>query len=60
MPGDAVSITGVLPVIPTPFLDGRFDSASFQRLLDQMLDHVDGYTLLGSTGEAPSMTTEER
>jgi 4-hydroxy-tetrahydrodipicolinate synthase len=55
-----VSIKGILPVIPTPFLDGRFDPESFQRLLDQMLDHVDGYTLLGSTGESPSMTTQER
>jgi 4-hydroxy-tetrahydrodipicolinate synthase len=53
-------VQGVLPVIPTPFLDGRFDSASFQRLLDHMLPFVDGYTLLGSTGEAPSLPSDER
>ena len=60
MPGNTVTINGILPVLPTPFLEGRFDPESFQRLLDEMLDHVDGYTLLGSTGEAPSMTTQER
>jgi 4-hydroxy-tetrahydrodipicolinate synthase len=53
-------ISGVLPVIPTPFLDGRFDDASFGRLLEHMLAGVDGYTLAGSTGEAPSLTTAER
>jgi 4-hydroxy-tetrahydrodipicolinate synthase len=47
-------------VIPTPIRDRRFDRASFERLLEHMLPHVDGYTLLGSTGEAPSMTTAQR
>jgi 4-hydroxy-tetrahydrodipicolinate synthase len=53
-------IEGILPVIPTPFANGEFDPDSFSRLLDHMLPHVDGYTLLGSTGEAPSLTTRER
>lgn len=53
-------VEGVLPVIPTPFCEGAFDAASFQRLLDHMLPFVDGYTLLGSTGEAPSLTGQER
>jgi 4-hydroxy-tetrahydrodipicolinate synthase len=51
---------GILPVIPTPFRDGRFDAESFERLLEHMFPDVDGYTLLGSTGEAPSLTTEAR
>jgi 4-hydroxy-tetrahydrodipicolinate synthase len=55
-----VSVEGILPVIPTPFKDGRFDQLSFERLLDSMLPYVDGFTLLGSTGEAPSLPTEER
>jgi 4-hydroxy-tetrahydrodipicolinate synthase len=54
------SVVGLLPVIPTPFRDGRFDADSFKRLADHMLPWLDGYTLLGSTGEAPSLTTEER
>jgi 4-hydroxy-tetrahydrodipicolinate synthase len=53
-------VEGVLPVIPTPFRDGKFDRASFERLLDHILTGVDGYTLLGSTGEAPSLTKAER
>jgi len=55
-----MQIRGLLPVIPTPFRDGRFDADSFGRLLEHMLPWLDGYTLLGSTGEAPSLTTEER
>jgi len=53
-------IEGILPVIPTPFLDGKFDRRSFERFLEHMLPDVDGYTLLGSTGEAPSLTTAAR
>src|SRR5690242_2658513 len=53
-------IEGILPVIPTPLRDGRFDRTSFERFLDSFLQFTDGYTLLGSTGEAPSMTTEQR
>jgi 4-hydroxy-tetrahydrodipicolinate synthase len=55
-----LSIEGILPVIPTPFRDGRFDRPSFERLLDHMNDGVDGFVLLGSTGEAPSLTVAER
>ena len=55
-----MSIEGILPVIPTPFERGAFDAASFGRLLDHMLPHVDGYTLLGSVGEGPSLSTQER
>jgi 4-hydroxy-tetrahydrodipicolinate synthase len=55
-----MAISGILPVIPTPFSGGRFDAASFERLVEHMLPGVDGFTLLGSTGEAPSLPTEER
>lgn len=55
-----MAIEGILPVIPTPFRDGRFDPKSFQQMLDHMLPSVDGYTLLGSTGEAPSLSIDER
>ena len=55
-----MEIRGLLPVIPTPILDHRFDALSLERLLDHFLDELDGYTLLGSTGEAPSLTTQER
>ena len=51
---------GVLPVISTPFTSGSFDRESFERFLDHALPSIDGYTLLGSTGEAPSLTTEQR
>jgi 4-hydroxy-tetrahydrodipicolinate synthase len=53
-------VEGVLPVVPTPFLDGRFHADSFARFIEHMAGGVDGYALLGSTGEAPSMSTAER
>lgn len=53
-------ICGILPVIPTPMRDGGFDPESFRALLDHMSSDVDGFALLGSTGEAPSMATGER
>jgi 4-hydroxy-tetrahydrodipicolinate synthase len=55
-----MAIRGTLPVLPTPFLNGGVDYQSIERMLDYTLPYVDGYTLLGSTGEAPSMTLKER
>lgn len=55
-----MTVTGILPVVPTPFVDGDFDRASFRRMLERSLHALDGYTLLGSTGEAPSMTAARR
>ena len=52
---------GTVPVIPTPFQDGVFDQCSMRRFLNFFLPWLDGYTLLGSTGEAPcSLSTAER
>lgn len=51
---------GNIPVIPTPFYRGKIDYDSFDRLFDAVGAHLDGYVVCGSTGEAPSMTTEER
>lgn len=53
-------VAGILPVVPTPFRDGAFDLSSFECFLDSAIESVDGYTLLGSTGEAPSLTVDER
>jgi 4-hydroxy-tetrahydrodipicolinate synthase len=55
-----MAVSGVLPVVPTPFYGGRFDRASFERMLDHSIHWLDGYTLLGSTGEAPSLTAAQR
>lgn len=55
-----MAIKGTLPVLPTPFRDGHVDEASLERMLERTIPHVDGYTVLGSTGEAPSMTIQER
>ena len=54
------SIEGLLPVVPTPFAGGAFDADSFRRLIGHMDPHCHGYTLLGSTGEAPSLTLADR
>jgi 4-hydroxy-tetrahydrodipicolinate synthase len=47
-------------VIPTPFLDNRIDFDSLLKLFDHLFPDLDGYTLCGSTGEAASLTIEER
>src|SRR5258708_36044943 len=59
-PAARAGLHGLLPVIPTPFLAGRADEDSLRRFLDYLLPWLDGYTLLRSTGEAPSLTTSER
>ncbi len=53
-------ITGSLPVIPTPFFENRVDFSSLERLFDHIFPALDGYTLCGSTGEAVSLSLNER
>jgi 4-hydroxy-tetrahydrodipicolinate synthase len=55
-----VKLKGSLPVIPTPFYNGRIDYDSLLRLFDHLLPELDGYTLGGSTGESVSLSLEER
>jgi 4-hydroxy-tetrahydrodipicolinate synthase len=57
--GDA-RVTGFLPPIATPILDGKLDLASLTRELDYLADHVAGYLVGGSVGEVASLTLEER
>jgi dihydrodipicolinate synthase/N-acetylneuraminate lyase len=58
--GSVTKVTGFLPPIATPFLDGRVDLDSLKRLLDDLVDHVSGILVGGSVGEAASLTLEER
>ena len=53
-------VTGFLPLIATPLLDGRLDLASLHRQLDYLGDHVAGYLVGGSVGEVASLTMDER
>ncbi len=56
----ASTISGSLPVIPTPFSDDRIDFDSVLRLLDHLFPELDGYTICGSTGESVSLSVDER
>ncbi len=47
-------------MIPTPFRDNRIDFDSLLRLFDHLFPDLEGYTLCGSTGEAVSLTMDER
>lgn len=58
--GAGASLRGSLPVIPTPFYQGKVDFDSLLRLFDHLFPEVDGYTLCGSTGEAVSLSFDER
>lgn len=53
-------IAGSLPVIPTPFFEGRIDYSSLERLFAHIFPQLEGYTLCGSTGEGVSLSTHER
>lgn len=45
----------------TPFNEGAFDEAAYRRFIDfQIEGGVDALIVLGTTGEAPSVTEEER
>jgi 4-hydroxy-tetrahydrodipicolinate synthase len=55
-----MKLSGSLPVIPTPFLDGKIDYDSLLRLFEYLFPDLDGCTLCGSTGESVSLTLQER
>jgi 4-hydroxy-tetrahydrodipicolinate synthase len=52
----------VLTAIVTPFdRDGQVDYEAFSRLLLHLLDHgSDGFVVAGTTGEAPTLSDDER
>lgn len=51
---------GLFPPVITPFVDGRVDAGSIERLVEACAPHLDGMVVAGSTGEGPSMTFDER
>ncbi|MFC5701604.1 dihydrodipicolinate synthase family protein [Cohnella faecalis] len=51
---------GNIPVIPTPFVDGKIDYEGFENLIRHTSDFVEGYVIGGSTGESPALSAEER
>jgi len=55
-----VKLSGSLPVIPTPFYEGHIDYDSLLKLFEHLFPELDGYTLSGSTGEAVSLSLQER
>lgn len=55
-----MALQGNIPVIPTPFANGKIEYAGFDRLLERTVEHLEGYVVCGSTGEAPALTFEER
>lgn len=58
--GSVATVAGVVPPIPTPFLDGKVDDTSLRRMLDHLGESIDGVLVGGSTGETPSLTIDER
>lgn len=53
--------TGVATAVVTPFCDNRLDLEAFARLLSQQTDAgVDAIVVCGTTGEASTLTAEEK
>jgi 4-hydroxy-tetrahydrodipicolinate synthase len=59
---DGMRIGGVLTAMVTPFdRDGKLDEDASVRLMQHLLENgSDGLVLAGSTGEAPTLTDEEK
>jgi 4-hydroxy-tetrahydrodipicolinate synthase len=55
-----MKLYGSLPVIPTPFYQGKIDFDGLLSLFDRLLPALEGLTLCGSTGECVSLSLEER
>lgn len=54
-------LQGVIPPVPTPFTQqGDLDTEVLKQLLQRLEPDVDGFLVLGSTGEAAFLTEAER
>jgi 4-hydroxy-tetrahydrodipicolinate synthase len=51
---------GLFAVVPTPLKDGTVDKPSVERLVSRLAPHVDGLTVLGSSGESGYFSLAER
>ncbi len=52
---------GTFTALVTPFRDGTIDAAALERLLDgQIAGGVTGVVAIGTTGESPTLTRDER
>ena len=53
-------LKGSIPAIITPFSKGEVDYDSFEKILNwQMKDGISGVTVCGTTGESPTLSTDE-
>jgi 4-hydroxy-tetrahydrodipicolinate synthase len=55
-----MKLSGSLPVIPTPFYQGKIDFDSLLKLFDHIFPELEGFTICGSTGESVSLSFNER
>ena len=56
-----LTLQGVIPPVPTPFTkQGDLDTDTLKQLLTRLEPQVDGFLILGSTGEAALLTETER
>jgi 4-hydroxy-tetrahydrodipicolinate synthase len=52
---------GTFTALVTPFRNGGIDTAALERLLEaQITAHIDGVVAIGTTGESPTLSHEER
>ena len=52
---------GAITALVTPFKDGDVDFAALERLIEwQLSEGIDGLVVCGTTGEAPTLSWEER
>lgn len=58
---ESMAIGGSMTALVTPFHDGAVDWACLDRLVDRQIEQgTDWLVALGTTGETPTLTTEER
>lgn len=54
------NLAGIGVALVTPFKNGKVDFEGYARLLEFVRPHVDYYVVMGTTGESPTATTEEK
>jgi 4-hydroxy-tetrahydrodipicolinate synthase len=60
MTTNTTELGGLIPVVPTPFLDGAVDAQSVETIMAWLAPHVDGVLALGSSGEAGYLSLSQR